>query len=226
MTASGCLQGTKRSPGFGAMHLLTPCAKCFSEKPTRYNMMHLKIKSFTIMALLIWSSGLAGAAEGKDALIHFRALSSQFSTSPISKSDFEAMKPYLRDQAFSTSDGFFWRMSDGSGAVVIAAFPEVGNFSVSFIPVPVPLGDSVLAALIAKSVNVEVGDGDAIKLTIGTQNLYDNKRTGTRTEYLKVNLRGGLWQETEIQIHWNADPPSPPFAFLNDKGAQYRLQCP
>jgi hypothetical protein len=64
------------------------------------------------------------------------------------------------------------------------------------------LGDSALAALIGKSANIEIEDGDVIVITVGTRELSHGARTGTRMEYLKFNLRGGMWQETGVHVDW------------------------
>lgn len=55
----------------------------------------------------------------------------------LSKSDFEAIKPELQKDGFSTSDGISWRMSDASGTVFILALPDGGKFSVRYKP-PTP----------------------------------------------------------------------------------------
>ena len=173
--------------------------------------MHRKMERFTIMALLLGSSSLSGVEQAKGmplASTRFGVYASLFSSAPLSRGEFETLKPGLQKDAFSTMDSIYWRMSDASGTLLITALPETGRFSVKFTPpAPIRLGDSVLAALIGKSVNLEVGDdSDLITITIGTRSLSNGNRTGTRTEYLKFNLQGGMWEETGIFLHWNTDP--------------------
>ncbi len=97
-------------------------------------------------------------------------------------------------------------LRDASGTTEIVASPATdergGAFNLKFTPsAPIRLDDSVIVALIAKSLAVEIEDGDVIVLTISTRSLSEGQHTGTRSESLKFNLRG-LWQETGVHIEW------------------------
>jgi len=76
-------------------------------------------------------------------------------------------------------------------------------FPVQYRPsIPSTFGDSALAALINKAENIEVDDGDVIFIAIASRELSKDRRQGTRLECLKFNLRGGIWQETLVDVDW------------------------
>jgi hypothetical protein len=156
---------------------------------------------FAITALFLGSAALLAGDQASAQL--FRVYAGVFSASPISKAEFETLKPGLEKEGFSTSDGIYWRMSDATGSVLITALPRFGSFSVQYTPsVPSVFGDSALAALISKSESVEVYDGDVITIRVGSSSLSKEQRKGTRSEYLKFDLRGGMWRQTDVDVEW------------------------
>ena len=168
--------------------------------------MRSKLGLFAVAALFLVPIDLLAAdqTEQLTSVQLFKVHALVISDAPLSKADFEKLKPVLQKDDFSTSDGIHWRMNDASGSVLITALPDAGLFSVKYMPsAPIRLGDSVLAALIGKAVNVGVDDGDVIVVTIGTRSLSNGQHTGTRSDYLTFNLRGGMWQETGIIVDWN-----------------------
>jgi hypothetical protein len=160
-------------------------------------------------ALLLYASGLWASTSAQ----LFGTYAGLFAVAPISKVQFEAVfKPMLQQDGFAVGHEPMpgittWRMRDSSGTTEIVASPETdesgGAFNLKFTPAaPIRLGDSVIVALIAKSAAIEIEDGDVVVLTIGTRSLAKSQHTGTRSEYLKLNLPGGLWQETDVHIEW------------------------
>jgi hypothetical protein len=161
-----------------------------------------------LLAAAVFFSGAVALLAGEQAkkltsAQLFSTFSSVFSQSPISKGEFETLKPGLEEDGFSTSDRLTWRMSDASGRVLITALPDQGMFAVQYRPLaPSAFGDSALAALINKAEIVEVDDGDVIVITVASRGLSKDTRKGTRSERLKFNLRGGVWQETRVDVDW------------------------
>jgi hypothetical protein len=154
------------------------------------------------VATLFLSFGLRAADRQTSAQL-FEVYAEVVSIGPISKAEFETLKPDLQKDGFSTSDGIHWQMGDASGRVLFTTLPDSGLFSVVYFPIPPSAsGDSALAALIGKAEKVEVDEGDVIVITLGTKSLSNGPRTGTRTERLKFNLRGGMWQETDVDVNW------------------------
>jgi hypothetical protein len=92
-------------------------------------------------------------------------------------------------------------MSDDFGTTVILAVGD--HFRVTFTPSePISVGDSALAALIGKSENVSVEDGDEIVITLANRKLSHDRHRGVCTEFLKFKLGGGVWHETGIHVTW------------------------
>jgi hypothetical protein len=153
-------------------------------------------------ALFLFSMPVpSSAADRHTSAELFAVYADTFSSAPVSKAGFEVMIPDLEKYGFSTSDGRFWRMSDSSGRVVLFVLGD--SVDVMYFPSPPSaLGDAALAALISRARSVEIGDGDQLILTVRLRDLSGGQREGTRYESLKFSLRGGIWRETEVSIHW------------------------
>ena len=127
-----------------------------------------------------------------------------FADVPPSKEECETLKPGLQEAGFSSGNDTVWQMSDASGSIQVWLLPKSGSFSVMYWPSdPIRLGDAALAALIGKSANVEIENGDEIVITVGTRKLSHGARTGTRKKYLKFDLSAGAWRETGVYISWS-----------------------
>jgi hypothetical protein len=127
-----------------------------------------------------------------------------FSAGPVSTTGLETLVPLLKKDGFITSDGITWKMADASGSVVLIVLSTSNSLYATYSPlIAVPLGDAALAALISKADSIEVGDGDTLTISISHRSLHNQSNTGSYSEYLKFNLRGGAWQETGIFIDWS-----------------------
>lgn len=94
-------------------------------------------------------------------------------------------------------------MSDASGTVLIVALLETSSFTFRYTPTtPTHFSDAALAAIIEKSSNVEISDGDTIVVQLASRSVTKNGQTGTRSESLTFGLRGALWQATEVYVDW------------------------
>lgn len=100
----------------------------------------------------------------------------------------------------------FWSRSDEHGTVTVYASvrENTAHFSASFsLHTPEPLGDAVLAALIAKAEEIKLGTtADEIRIRLARYNLSDGAHTGTRDEWWTFHLSGRLLEETEVLIDW------------------------
>ncbi|MGA3027657.1 MAG: hypothetical protein ABSF98_23100 [Bryobacteraceae bacterium] len=127
----------------------------------------------------------------------FGIYASLVSDAPLTKAELETYKWGLE------WSGGAWRMSDLSGVVTLEALPDGSLFSLHYIPrEPSALNDSVLAALISKAEGVEFDNADEIVITLPSRDLSHDQRKGIRKDRLKVNLHGGLWQETDVAVIW------------------------
>jgi hypothetical protein len=159
--------------------------------------------SLTALApvVLLAPALMMGADRQHSSAQLFNIYADLISSGPVSKGKFESLKPSLQKDGFSTSDGFVWRMSDALGTVVIVALLDTGSFVFRYMPAaPTHFGDSALAAIIEKSSNVDVSDGDTIVVLLAMRTLTKVGQPGRRNESLTFSLRGAVWQQPKYTL--------------------------
>jgi hypothetical protein len=156
-----------------------------------------------VIALMVMFARQAHAAQRSLNSAELLSLySGIFTITP--SSDIDSIKSRLREQGFASSDEVWWTHDDEVGRLILRAFFDISSFELDFIPkAPGPFGDAALAALISRSAGVALEDGQTISVALYSRAIEGGGKHGTTSEFLKFNLRGGVWTETQVFVTWD-----------------------